>query len=138
CNHLKQQIEAETAKKVAETQAQQRLAVAEITLQTAKKEAEATLTLGKAEADVIFFKKEAEAKGATAMTAAFGGGESLALYELAKGMAANTSFVWLPANEGTFWGGTLDDLQKWLVKRQHTQQAGEQPQLGGGAPARAQ
>ena len=36
------------------------------------------------------------------MTEAFGGGESLALYELAKGMAANTSFVWLPANEGTF------------------------------------
>ena len=50
---------------------------------------------------MIFFKKEAEAKGTRAMTEAFGGGESLALYELAKGMAANTSFVWLPANEGT-------------------------------------
>ena len=41
-NQRKQQIEAETAKKVAETQAQQRLAVAEIALQTARKEAEAT------------------------------------------------------------------------------------------------
>jgi len=36
-NQRKQQIEAETAKKVAETQAQQRLAVAEIALQTARK-----------------------------------------------------------------------------------------------------
>ena len=42
-NQRKQQIEAETAKKVAETQAQQRLAVAEVNLQTSKKEAEATL-----------------------------------------------------------------------------------------------
>jgi len=123
----KQQIEAETAKKVAETQAQQRLAVAEVNLQTAKKEAEATLTLGKAEADVIFFKKEAEAKGTKVMTEAFGGGESLARYELAKGVAANTSFVWLPANEGTFWGGTLDDLQKWLVKHPRTPQAEQKP-----------
>ena len=139
-NQRKQQIEAETAKKVAETQAQQRLAVAEIALQTARKEAEATLTLGKAEADVIFFKKEAEAKGTRAMTEAFGGGESLALYELAKGMAANTSFVWLPANEGNSWGGTLDDLQKWLIKRQHTQQAVQKPQpvgLWGGTVAEA-
>jgi len=137
-NQRKQQIEAETAKKVAETQAQQRLAVAEIALQTAKKEAEATLTLGRAEADVIFFKKEAEAKGTRAMTEAFGGGESLALYELAKGMAANTSFVWLPANEGTFWGGTLDDLQKWLIKRQHTPQAVQKPQPAGTQQAQPQ
>jgi hypothetical protein len=35
-NQRKQQIEAETAKKVAETQAQQRLAVVEIALQTAQ------------------------------------------------------------------------------------------------------
>jgi hypothetical protein len=62
------------------------------------------------------------------MTEAFGGGESLALYELARGMAANTSFVWLPANEGTFWGGTLDDLQKWLIKRQHSMPAVQQSQ----------
>ena len=130
-NQRKLLIEADTAKKVAETMAQQRLAVAEITLQTAKKEAEATLTLGKAEADVIFFKKEAEAKGVRTMTEAFGGGESLAMYELAKGMAANTSFVWLPANEGTFWGGTLDDLQKWLVKRQRVLQSEQKPLQGG-------
>jgi hypothetical protein len=87
---------------------------------------------------VIFFKKEAEAKGARAMTDAFGGGESLALYELAKGMAANASFVWLPANEGTFWGGTLDDLQKWLIKRQHTPQAVQKPQPVGTQPAQPQ
>jgi hypothetical protein len=68
------------------------------------------------------------------MTAAFGGGESLSLYELAKGMAANTSFIWLPANEGTLWGGTLDDLQKWLIKRQHTQQAVQKPQPVGAQP----
>jgi hypothetical protein len=41
----KQQIDAETAKKVVETQGQQRLA--EVNLQTAKKKVEATLTLGK-------------------------------------------------------------------------------------------
>lgn len=61
------------------------------------------------------------------MTEGFGGGESLARYELAKAVAANTSFVWLPANEGTFWGGTLDDLQKWLVKHQRTPQAEQKP-----------
>jgi hypothetical protein len=134
-NQRKQQIEAETAKKVAETQAQQRLAVAEVNLQTAKREAEAALTLGKAEADVIFFKKEAEAKGVQVMTTAFGGGDNLARYELAKGMAANTSFVWLPANEGTFWGGTLDDLQKWLVKQQRPPQAEQRPaQVGTKSP----
>ena len=72
------------------------------------------------------------------MTEAFGGGETLALYELAKGMAANTSFVWLPANEGTFWGGTLDDLQKWLIKRQPTQQAGQKPQPVGVQQAQPQ
>jgi hypothetical protein len=44
-----------------------------------------------------------------------------------QGEAANTSFVWLPANEGTFWGGTLDDLQKWLVKHQRTPQAEQKP-----------
>ena len=77
---------------------------------------------------MIFFKKEAEAKGTRAMTEAFGGGESLALYELARGMAANTSFVWLPANEGTFWGGTLDDLQKWLIKQQRTPPAVQKSQ----------
>jgi len=54
-----------------------------------------------------------EAKGVRVMTDACGGGESLARYACAKGVAANTSFVWLPANEGTFWGGTMDDLQKW-------------------------
>jgi hypothetical protein len=79
--------------------------VVKVALQTAKKEAEATLTSGKAKANVIFFKKEAEAKGAMVMTAAFGG-ESLALYALAKGMAANTSFVWFPANEETFWAAS--------------------------------
>jgi hypothetical protein len=40
----------------------------------------------------------------------------------------NTSFVWLPAHEGTFWGGILNDLQNWLIKRQHTQQAVQKPQ----------
>ena len=65
------------------------------------------------------------------MIEACGGGESLAFYELAKGMAANTSFVWLPANEGTFWGGTFDDLQKWLVKHQRTPQVAQPPQQSG-------
>jgi len=88
-------------------------------------------TLGKAEGDVIFFKKEGEAKGVRVMTEAFGGGESLARYEFAKGVAANTSFVWLPANEGTVWGATMDDLQKWLVKPQRTTQAELKPQQVG-------
>jgi len=65
------------------------------------------------------------------MTEAFGGGESLARYEFAKGVAANTTFVWLPANEGTFWGGTLDELQKWLVKHQRTPQAEPKPLQAG-------
>jgi hypothetical protein len=65
------------------------------------------------------------------MTEAFGGGESLARSECAKGVAANTSFVWLPANADTFWGGTLDDLQQWLVTRQHSLQAEPTPQRVG-------
>ena len=71
---------------------------------------------------------------ASIMTVAFNGGASLALYELAKGMAMNTSFVWLPAHEGTFWGGTLNDLQKWLIKQQHTQQVVQKPQPVGTQP----
>jgi len=69
----------------------------------------------------------------------FGGGSLLyyvvqAMTMLILVLAANTSFVWLPANEGTFWGGTLDDLQKWLIKRQHTPQAAQKPQPVGTPP----
>lgn len=120
----KKQIEADTAKMVAETQAKQKLAVAETDLQTAKKEAENTVARGTAEADVIFLKKKAEADGAKVLTEAFGGGESLARYEFAKAIGANTTFVWMPSNEGTFWGGSGDNegmmgnLMKWMVKSQ--------------------
>ncbi len=117
----KQQIDAETQKMVADTNAQQRLSVAKVELDTAKQEAEATKTRGDAEAHVIFAKKKAEADGVRVMTEAFGGGESLARYEMAKAVSANTTFVWLPSNEGTFWGGggtegLLGDMTKWLVK----------------------
>ncbi|MDO8466746.1 MAG: SPFH domain-containing protein [bacterium] len=128
----KKQIEAETAKMVAETQAKQKLAVAEIDLQTAKKEAENTVARGTAEADVIFLKKKADADGTKVMTEAFGGGESLARYEFAKAIAANTTFVWMPSNEGTFWGGSGDNegmmgnLMKWMVKNQKQEKKDDQ------------
>lgn len=130
----KKQIEADTAKMVAETQAKQKLAVAEIDLQTAKKEAENTVARGTAEADVIFLKKKAEADGTKVMTEAFGGGESLARYEFAKAIAANTTFVWMPSNEGTFWGGSggedgmMGNLMKWMVKSQKTEKKEDQGQ----------
>jgi len=121
-----EQIRADTEKLVAETEARRRLSVAEVDLQTAEKEAQARVSLGNAEAIVIFAKKKAEADGIRIMTEAFGGGESYARFRFAEGIAANTTFVWLPSNEGTFWGGggkdgMMDELMKWLVKSQRAQ-----------------
>ena len=109
----REQISAETRKKVAEiaaegektaeeTDAQRDLEVAKIERQIAQLDAEKTRVLGKAKADVQELLNRAEADGKRLMIAAFGSGRAYNLYTFAQNFEPE-SIRLIFAGEGTFW-----------------------------------
>ncbi len=72
--------QAEQARDVAVTKAQQELAVAKLRLEAAQKQADALVARGKADADVVLFKRSAEAEPLRQQVAAFGDGNAYARY----------------------------------------------------------
>lgn len=109
----REQISADTRKKVAEitaegqkqaeeTRAQRDLDVAQIERQIAVLEAERTLVLGRAEAQIEKLKNEAEAAGRRLMVEAFGSGRAFNLYTFAENFEPESVRL-IFAGEGTFW-----------------------------------
>lgn len=72
--------EAQRAKDVAVTRAQQDLAVARLRLEASRKQAEALIARGEAEANVILLDKQAEAEPLRDQINAFGGGDAYARF----------------------------------------------------------
>ncbi len=109
----REQITAETRKKVAEIQAecekkaqeigaQRDLEVATVEKQIAELDAETTRLLGKAKADVEQLRNQAEADGKRLMIEAFGSGSAYNLYTFAENFAPE-SIRLIFAGQGTFW-----------------------------------
>lgn len=109
----REQISADTRKKVAELQAtgrkqaeeidaQRDLEVARIEREIAELDAETTRVLGKAEAQVEQLRYQAEADGKRMMVEAFGTGRAYNLYTFAQSFAPQ-SIRLIFAGEGTFW-----------------------------------
>lgn len=109
----REQITADTRKKVAEIlaeaqksaeeiDAQRDLEVARIEKQIATLDAEQKLVLGKADADVNELKNRAEAEGKAMMVQAFGNGRAYNLYTFAENFAPD-SIRLIFAGNGTFW-----------------------------------
>ncbi len=109
----REQISAETRKKVAEIRAdsekqaeqihaQRDLEVARVGRQIAQLDAEKTRVLGAAEADVQRVIKQAEADGKRMLVEAFGGGRAFNLYTFANAFEPE-SIRLIFAGEGTFW-----------------------------------
>jgi len=109
----REQISADTRRKVAEAiaeghkkaeeiDAQRDLEVARIERQIATLEAEQTLVLGKANADVEELANRAEADGKTMMIEAFGSGRAYNLFTFADKFEPE-SIRLIFAGEGTFW-----------------------------------
>lgn len=110
---VREQIEAETRKKVATTIAEGqrraaeiaatgRLEVAKLEQKIATIEAEKTEVLGKAEADVEKLKKQADADGKKMLVQAFGTGAAYNLYTFADSFSPD-SIRLIFAGPGTFW-----------------------------------
>lgn len=109
----REQIAAETRKKVAEIlaegqkqaeqiDAQRDLEVARIERQIAQLDAEKTRVLGKAQAEVERLRKQAEADGQRMLVAAFGSGRAYNLYTFAQNFTPESVRL-IFAGEGTFW-----------------------------------
>jgi hypothetical protein len=109
----REQVAADTRKKVAETKvegdkqageidAQRDLEVARIERQIAQLDAEKTRVLGKAQADVERLGNQAEADGKRMLIDAFGTGRSYNLYTFADSFSPD-SIRLIFAGEGTFW-----------------------------------
>lgn len=109
----REQIVAETRKKVAEIKAtgeknaaeinaQRDLEVAQIDRQIADLDAEITRVLGHAGADVDQLRNQAEADAKQLMIRAFGSGRAYNLYTFARGFDPD-SIRLIFAGEGTFW-----------------------------------
>jgi regulator of protease activity HflC (stomatin/prohibitin superfamily) len=96
------EIKAEGEKKSQETGAQRDLEVATLEKQIAELDAEMTRLLGRAKADVEQLKNQAEADGKRMMIAAFGSGSAYNLYKFAEGFAPD-SIRLIFAGPGTFW-----------------------------------
>ncbi|MEW6250472.1 MAG: SPFH domain-containing protein [Planctomycetota bacterium] len=114
----REQITADTRKKVAELKAdgqkksqeigaQRDLEVAAVEKQIAELDAEAKLVMGKAQAEVDQLRYAAEAQGRRLMIDAFGSGAAYNLYTFAQGFTPE-SIRLIFAGEGTFW----TDLQR--------------------------
>lgn len=109
----REQISAETRKKVAELMAEARkkseeidaqrdFEVAQIERQIAEIEAEMALVLGRADTDVERLKNQADADGKRLMIQAFGDGRAYNLYQFAQNFAPESVRL-IFAGEGTFW-----------------------------------
>ena len=109
----REEVTADTRKKVAEIgatghkqaeeiDAQRDLEVAQIERKIAELEAETTLVLGRAEAEVEKLRNQAEANGKRLMVQAFGSGQAYNLYTFAQNFAPE-SIRLIFAGEGTFW-----------------------------------
>ncbi len=96
------EIKAEGNKKAEEIDAKRDLEVAQIERKIAELEAETTLVLGKAEADVARLKNQAQADGKRMMVAAFGSGSAYNLYTFAEQFQPDDIRL-IFAGEGTFW-----------------------------------
>lgn len=96
------EIKAEGHKSAEETDAQRDLEVAQIERKIAELEAEITRVLGKAGADVERLKNQAAADGKRMMITAFGTGRAYNLYTFAQGFNPD-SIRLIFAGEGTFW-----------------------------------
>ena len=116
----REQIRAETRKKVAEIVADghklaaeidagREVEVAKIDRQIAELEAQKRLMLGEAEADVERMKNNAEAEGKALMVTAFGSGRAYNLYTFAENFDPESIRLFY-AGEGTFWTD-LNQLQ---------------------------
>lgn len=109
----REQVSADTRKKVAEVRAtgerqaqeilaQRDLEVATIEKQIAELDAETTRLLGRARAEVEQLRNQAEADGKRLMIAAFGSGTAYNLYKFAENFAPE-SIRLIFAGPGTFW-----------------------------------
>ena len=96
------EIMAEGEKKAQEIDAQRDLDVARIEKQIAQLDAEKTRVLGKAEADVEKLKNQADADGKRMLIDAFGSGRAYNLYTFADTFEPE-SIRLIFAGEGTFW-----------------------------------
>ncbi len=96
------QLKAEGQKRAQEIGAQRDLEVAMIEKEIAALDAETTLLLGKAETDVERLKNEAEAAGKRLMVDALGSGSAYNLYTFAQQFAPE-SIRLIFAGQGTLW-----------------------------------
>ncbi len=96
------EIKAEGEKKAREIDAQRDLDVATVEKQVAELDAETTRLLGKAHADVEELKNQADADGKRLMVQAFGSGTAYNLYTFAENFSPE-SIRLIFAGEGTFW-----------------------------------
>lgn len=110
---MRETIQAQTRKKVAETladgrrkaaeiAAQGRLTVADLENQIAQLEAQKTELIGKATADVDRLKRQAEADGRRMLVQALGSGAAYNLYTFAKDFQPESIKLFY-SGEGTFW-----------------------------------
>lgn len=115
---MRESIQAQTRKKVAETlaegerraaeiEAEGRLSVAEIERQIATIEAEKVELLGRAAADVEKLRQQAEADGKRILVEALGSGAAYNLYTFARNFQPDSIQLFY-SGEGTFW----TDLEK--------------------------
>ncbi len=136
----REQVRAETRKKVAELTAegekeareigaQRDLDVARIERQIAELEAERVRILGKAEADVQQLKNKAEADGRRMMVEAFGTGHAYNLYTFAESFNPQHISLFY-AGDGTFWTD-LSRLQDAAAMQ--ILESGEKPKAGSAA-----
>jgi hypothetical protein len=96
------EILAEAAKSAEEIDAQRDLEVARIERQIAELDAEQRLVLGRAEAEVSEMKNRAAAEGKALMIGAFGNGRAYNLFTFAENFKPE-SIRLIFAGEGTFW-----------------------------------
>ncbi|MEP0846690.1 MAG: hypothetical protein HRF50_07685, partial [Phycisphaerae bacterium] len=137
----REQINAETRKKVAELMAegekrseeiaaQRDLEVARIERQIAQLDAEQTRVLGTARASVEELKNAAEAAGKQMLVSAFGAGRAYNLYTFAEKFAPESVRL-IFAGEGTFWTD-LNRLQD-VAAMELLKSAGKTEEAAGGA-----
>jgi regulator of protease activity HflC (stomatin/prohibitin superfamily) len=99
----KRQVEAETKKIEAKTEAEKEKEVAEIAVATARQKAESVKISAEAEADATRKRLSAEAEGMKMKVQAFGTGEAYAMYNFTQMVGQHTTFVFAPVGQGTFW-----------------------------------
>jgi len=124
----KRQVEAETKKIEAKTEAEKEREVAQISVMTAKEKAEAVKITAGADAEATRLRLGAEAEGMKMKVQAFGTGEAFAMYNFTQMLAEHTTFVFAPVGEGTFW----TDPQAFM--RMATQKVIQQSQNKSGEP----